>query len=69
MMLPGAMRYGDIGGLAALVPSAKLELYGAGGIPETALSLLRQVAVLEGTVLKIADGPLQLSDVSDVLAR
>ena len=53
MMLPGALKYGGIGGLAALAVPSHLELGGAGGIPQ------EEVAGL-GAVNRVARGYLVL---------
>ena len=44
MMLPGALRYGDIGGLAAMVSCKEMTLFGTKGIPAQALEPLKRIA-------------------------
>lgn len=58
MLLPGALRYGDIGGLAALAAPSRLTIYGAAeSAPQ--LAALRAVYAAAGSDrLKLVDGPL-----------
>ncbi len=41
--LPGALKYGGLGGLAALAAPAKLDLFGTEGVPADELALLKDV--------------------------
>jgi hypothetical protein len=49
--LPGALKYGGLGGLAALAAPAKLDLFGTEGIPADELAPLN-------AVVRVADGKL-----------
>ena len=67
MMLPGAMRYGDIGGLAALVMPAKLSIHGTEGISEEALRPLMRTAEITKGDISVQAAPLKRSEIAKAL--
>ena len=67
MMLPGAMRYGDIGGLAALVLPAQLDLYGTRGIPKEALRALMRMGELTKSKITLHEERLTHAEVLKLL--
>ncbi|MFK7818420.1 MAG: acetylxylan esterase [Planctomycetaceae bacterium] len=67
MMLPGAMRYGDIGGLAALAFPCHMQLFGTEGIPEEALAPLKRIAKLTGSKLELFEESLSREKVVELV--
>jgi len=68
--LPGALKYGGLGGLAALAAPTELVLYGTKGIPQAELAPLIQMYKVTGGKLTLHSG--QLTDeliVKEVLGR
>jgi dienelactone hydrolase len=59
LFLPGALKYGGLGGLAALAAPAKLDLFGTEGIPEEELAPLKVIVPLAGG--KLTNHPQPLS--------
>jgi hypothetical protein len=59
-LLPGALRYGGVGGLAALVAPQELLLTGIENIPDTELEPLWRMVELTKGDLEIVDRPLYL---------
>ncbi|MEX0717557.1 MAG: acetylxylan esterase [Planctomycetaceae bacterium] len=64
--LPGALKYGGIGGLAALAAPTELFIAGTKGVPENELAPLRQVYEAAGGKLTLQEGPL---DVDKIVER
>jgi hypothetical protein len=56
--LPGALKYGGLGGLAALAAPTKLSLYGTAGIPSHELAPLSAVYKAAGGDLTVEPKPL-----------
>ncbi len=56
MMVPGALKYGDVGGLAALAAPSRLHVSGIADVPKRSLAPLQEVYKASG-----ADGQLRLS--------
>jgi hypothetical protein len=68
--LPGALKYGGLGGLAALAAPTELVLYGTKGIPKAELAPLIQMYKVTGGKLTLHEG--KLTDelvVKDVLKK
>ena len=59
-LLPGALKYGDIGGLTALAAPLELTVYGV----ESDLPVLSKVYELAGGKLTLKNGPLSAEDVA-----
>ena len=57
--LPGALKYGGIGGLAALAAPTELVIYGTKGIPAAELAPLKQVYKAAGAKLTLHEGRLK----------
>ena len=66
-LLPGSLRYGGVGGLAALAPVKSLVLFGVEGVPEVEWSALLRMARAAGQPLRLEPGPLDLSAAARVL--
>jgi hypothetical protein len=58
LFLPGALKYGGLGGLAALAAPAKLDLFGTEGIPADELAPLNAVVHVGGGTLTTHPQPL-----------
>ena len=56
--LPGALKYGGLGGLAALVAPTKLEIFGTEGIPAEELAPLAAAYKASGGSLATRSQPL-----------
>jgi dienelactone hydrolase len=56
--LPGALKYGGVGGLAALAAPTKLDLFGTQGIPVNELAPLSVVYKASGGILTLESQPL-----------
>jgi len=56
--LPGALKYGGLGGLAALAAPTKLDLFGTQGIPVNELAPLSVVYKASGGILTLESQPL-----------
>ena len=69
MMLPGAMRYGDIGGLAALAFPCHMQLFGTKNIPAEALAPLKRMAKLTNSKLELFEETLTRQKVAGLLAK
>ncbi len=69
MFLPGALKYGGVGGLAALAAPTRLELFGAQGIPAGELAPLPTVYAAAGGSLVQETRPLTAEIVVDRLAK
>lgn len=69
MMLPGAMRYGDIGGIAALALPSEMDIYGTDGIPSSSLKYLEATARLTGSNVTLHKEPLETAAVSKHLKQ
>lgn len=67
MYLPGALKYGDIGGLAALAAPLKLTVAGTDGIPDSAMKPLAAAYDTSGGRLKLIAAPLNADAVSERL--
>lgn len=61
--LPGALKYGGIGGLAALAAPTELVVAGTKGVPENELAPLRQVYEAAGGKLTLQEEPLDINKV------
>ncbi len=69
MLLPGALRYGGIGGLAALTPPGLIVVAGTDGIPEDELLPLRRISALTDGQTVFSSGPLSASMIKRRLLR
>jgi hypothetical protein len=69
MFLPGALRYGGLGGLAALAAPTRLDLFGAANIPPEELAPLSAVYHAVGAPLSIESKPLTDEIVVERLTR
>lgn len=69
MMLPGALRYGDIGGLAAQAMPCELLLFGTQDVPPTALQPLKDMAALTQGQLTISSGSLDKAAARELITR
>ncbi len=69
MFLPGALKYGGLGGLAALAAPTRLDVYGAAGIPTEELAPLSAVYRAAGAPLSIEPQPLTDEIVAERLSR
>ena len=58
MFLPGALKYGDIGGLIALAAPGELMVCGTAEVPDTALKPLTAAYRTAGGKLRMEEGPL-----------
>jgi hypothetical protein len=58
LFLPGALKYGGLGGLAALVAPTKLEIFGTEGIPAEELAPLTAAYKAAGGSLATRTQPL-----------
>ncbi|MEX0700849.1 MAG: hypothetical protein WD069_02025 [Planctomycetales bacterium] len=67
--LPGALKYGGIGGLAALAAPTELVVAGTKGIPESELAPLRKVYEAAGGKLTLQDGPLDIDKIVERLTK
>lgn len=65
MLLPGSLKYGDIGGLAALAAPATLNIYGVGSVD---LATLTSAYVTAGGTLNVHDERLSPETVVTVLS-
>jgi hypothetical protein len=66
MLLPGALKYGDIGGLAALAAPAPLAIYGARDVD---LSALKEIYAVAGGELKLEETGLTPELVAERFAQ
>ncbi len=70
MLLPGALKYGGLGGLAALAAPSRLVVGGTDGIPEAELMPLKRIYDVAGGKLKIETDPISFDSVAGlILAR
>jgi hypothetical protein len=69
MFLPGALRYGGLGGLAALTAPNRLDLFGTANIPPEELAPLSAVYHAVGAPLSIESKPLTDEIVVERLTR
>ena len=69
MALPGALRYGDIGGLAALLMPARLTLFGTEGVNDSLLHPLRAMARESSGELTIRKKPLKPNELAALLKQ
>jgi Abhydrolase family len=69
MFLPGALKYGGLGGLAALAAPTRLEVYGTAAIPTEELAPLSAVYHAAGTPCSIEPQPLTDEIVAERLSR
>ena len=67
--LPGALRYGDIGGLAALAVPGDMTLFGSEGIPDAALLPLTELSKSAGGRLQMNSGNATAKDIANSLLR
>lgn len=67
--LPGALKYGGLGGLAALAAPTKLEIFGTGGIPAEELAPLSAVYRATGGSLSLETKPLTAEIVVERLTK
>jgi hypothetical protein len=58
MFLPGALKYGGLGGLAALAAPTRLDVYGTANVPAEELAPLSAVYHAAGAPLSIEAQPL-----------
>src|SRR3984885_13353588 len=69
MFLPGALKYGGLGGLAALIAPTHLDLFGTANIPAEELAPLSAVYHAAGAPLSIEAPPLTDEIVAERLSR
>jgi hypothetical protein len=70
LLLPGALKYGGLGGLAALAAPSALVLGGTEGVPKPELSPLRRIYDVAGGELSIKAGSISADSVAlMILAR
>jgi hypothetical protein len=69
MFLPGALKYGGLGGLAALAAPTRLDVYGTSAIPAEELAPLSGVYHAAGAALSIEPQPLTDEIVAERLTR
>ena len=75
MLLPGALKYGGLGGLAALAAPARLVVGGTKGVPPAELMPLRKIyAMADGIVgrlfgrkLRLQEEPVTPGQVADLI--
>ncbi len=67
MLLPGALRYGGLGGIAALAAPEKLIVAGTKNIPERELEPLKRVYNAAGGKLTLIDDDLTMKQAADRL--
>ena len=67
MFLPGALKYGGLGGLAAAAVPAPLTIGGTRNIAASELAPLNQVYEAAGAPLGLTEGPLNADRVADIL--
>lgn len=68
-LVPGALKYGGIGGLAALAFPAKLTIFGAGNEPMMELAPLVHTYQPHPEKLTISDKPLSRATVAELIAK
>jgi hypothetical protein len=69
MFLPGALKYGGLGGLAALAAPTRLDIFGTASIPAEELAPLSAVYHAAGAPLSIETQPLTDEMVAERLSR
>lgn len=69
MMLPGGLKYGGIGGLAALAAPGDLHVYGVLNAPREELAPLEKVYKVAGGNVELIDTPLAPEDVAAALGK
>ncbi len=70
MLLPGALKYGGLGGLAALAAPSRLVVGGTGGIPEAELMPLKRIYDIAGGKLTLEEDSISFDSVAGlILAR
>jgi hypothetical protein len=69
MFLPGALKYGGLGGLAALIAPTHLDVFGTANIPAEELAPLSAVYHAAGAPLSIEAPPLTDEIVAERLSR
>jgi len=70
MLLPGALKYGGLGGLAALAAPSRLVVGGTAGIPEAELMPLKRIYDVAGGKLTLETDPISFDSVAGlILAR
>ena len=67
MLLPGALKYGGLGGLTALVAPSRLLVAGTRGVPKTELDPLRRIYAVSGGRLVMQADPLEFEKVADLI--
>lgn len=68
-LLPGALKYGGLGGLAALAEPCRLELFGTEGVPLDELASLEAMSEVTGGELEVHVEPLRAEEVAARLLR
>jgi len=70
MLLPGALKYGGLGGLAALAAPAELFVGGTEGVPAAELMPLKRIYDIAGGKLTLEANPISAGTVTElILAR
>ena len=67
MLLPGALKYGGLGGLAALAAPSRLVVGGTAGIPEAELMPLKRIYDVAGGSLTLETGSISFDSVAGLI--